>query len=172
MALDPPGHGGIRVDDHLGEILCRVHRPHPREDRSHIPLFGFGCGKIFPTHFMALEAFEVDKDLPPRVMISRRYGKSPPFWRLKLGSLPRRTPVSHHHLLVHHHLMIVVSTAIGGLSAPPVQAPEHEKTTRQKGSPYPYSASENRAPIAPYRSSHYQHCLTPSHFQDIFSFRA
>jgi hypothetical protein len=74
---------------------------------------------------MALEAFEVDKDLPPGVMISGRHGKLPPFWHREARLLLHWTARLHHRLLWGcHRRMMVMFTAHLGLSAPPAHNPE------------------------------------------------
>lgn len=121
VVLDPPSYGGIRVDDRLDEILRGVHRPHPREDRSHISLFGFRCGKVLTEHFMALEAFKVGEDLPPRVMISGRYGKSPPWGDCEARLLLHRLSLLQELRRRSHQPMTVMSTPLGRFITPPVQ---------------------------------------------------
>src|SRR5574337_1646152 len=114
MVLDPPGHGGIRVDHRLDEILCGVHRPHPRESRPHIALFSFRCGKGLASNFMTLKTFKVGKDLASGVMISGRYGKTPPLGRRKTRLLLYCSTWLHVLLRRHHHRVMMMSTHLRG----------------------------------------------------------
>ncbi|CBE68529.1 protein of unknown function [Candidatus Methylomirabilis oxygeniifera] len=120
VVCDPPGCRGIRIDDRLDEILSRMHRPHPREGRPHIALLGFGCGKVLTRHFMALEAFKVDKDLPSGVMISGRYGESPPWGGYETRLLWGRIFLLHGLLRGCDRRMMVMSALRRGLIAPHV----------------------------------------------------
>ncbi|HWQ69619.1 MAG TPA: hypothetical protein VN494_06665 [Patescibacteria group bacterium] len=69
---------------------------------------------------MAFEAFKVDKDLPSGVMISGRYGESPPWGSYETRLLLRRIFLLHDLLRGCDRRMMVMSTLLRGLIAPPI----------------------------------------------------